>query len=169
MICRQLYKWYLFCSSLDKRNLAEIGKTNGTNDIEIIVTLVLHWQNLIWRIFWWIFYNFVEEYSLKTNFWPILFNEYLLTNFLKNIFWWIFWRIFEDYFLTIFLTNFLTNFLTCNLLIIASFKGQLISKRFFGIADFLQKTNENTSHTSKNELISSFFGGNRWPQKPFWN
>ena len=37
-------------------------------------------------------------------------------------------------------------------------KGQLISKWFFGIIDFLQKTNENTSHTSKNEFIRSFFG-----------
>ena len=48
-------------------------------------------------------------------------------------------------------------------------KGQLISKRFFGVVDFLQKTNENMSHTSKNELIRSFFWGNRWPQKPFRN
>ena len=40
-------------------------------------------------------------------------------------------------------------------------KGQLISKRNFGVIDFLQKTNENTSHTSINELIRSFFGGNR--------
>ena len=37
-------------------------------------------------------------------------------------------------------------------------KGQLISKRFLEVVDFLKKTNENTSHTSKNELIRSFFG-----------
>ena len=40
-------------------------------------------------------------------------------------------------------------------------KGHLISKWFFEVVDFLQKTNENTSHTSKNEFIRSFFGGNR--------
>ena len=36
-------------------------------------------------------------------------------------------------------------------------KGQLISKWFFGVIDFLQKTNKNNSHTSKNEFIRSFF------------
>ena len=40
-------------------------------------------------------------------------------------------------------------------------KGQLISKWFFEVVDFLQKTNENNSHSSKNEFIRSFFGGNR--------
>ena len=35
-------------------------------------------------------------------------------------------------------------------------KGQLISKRFFGVVDFLQKTNENMLHTSKNEFICSY-------------
>ena len=49
------------------------------------------------------------------------------------------------------------------------FKGQLISKRFFEVVVFLQKTNENNSHSSKNEFIRSFFGGNRWTQKPFRN
>ena len=39
-------------------------------------------------------------------------------------------------------------------------KGQLISKRFFGVVNFLKKTNKNTSPTNKNELIRSFFGGN---------
>ena len=39
-------------------------------------------------------------------------------------------------------------------------KGQLISKRFFGVVDFLQKTNKNMSYSSKNEFIRSFFGGN---------
>ena len=48
-------------------------------------------------------------------------------------------------------------------------KGQLFSKWFFGIVDFLQKTIENKSHSSKNEFFHSFFGGNRWPQKPFRN
>ena len=37
-------------------------------------------------------------------------------------------------------------------------KGQIISKRFFSGQGFAQKTNENTSHTSKNEFIRSFFG-----------
>ena len=41
------------------------------------------------------------------------------------------------------------------------FKGQLISKWFFEVVDFLQKTNENNLHSSKNEFIRSFFGGNR--------
>ena len=41
------------------------------------------------------------------------------------------------------------------------FKGQLISKWFFGVVDFLQKTNKNKSHTMKNEFIHSFFGENR--------
>ena len=40
-------------------------------------------------------------------------------------------------------------------------KGQLISKCFFEVVDFLQKMNENKSHTNKNEFIHSFFGGNR--------
>ena len=37
-------------------------------------------------------------------------------------------------------------------------KGQLILKCLFGGFNFFQKTNENTSHTSKNEFIRSFFG-----------
>ena len=37
-------------------------------------------------------------------------------------------------------------------------KGQIISKCLFGVFNFFQKTNENTSHTSKNEFIRSFFG-----------
>ena len=37
-------------------------------------------------------------------------------------------------------------------------KGQIISKRFLAGRGFSQKTNENTLHTSKNELIRSFFG-----------
>ena len=44
-------------------------------------------------------------------------------------------------------------------------KGQLISKCFFEV----EKTNENNSHTSKNEFICSFFRENRQPHKPFWN
>ena len=36
-------------------------------------------------------------------------------------------------------------------------KGQIISKRFFSGRGFFKKTNENTSHTSKYESISSFF------------
>ena len=37
-------------------------------------------------------------------------------------------------------------------------KGQIISKCLFGVFNFFQKTNENTSHTSKNEFICSIFG-----------
>ena len=37
-------------------------------------------------------------------------------------------------------------------------KGQLISKANCQGRGFSQKTNENTSHTSKNEFIRSFFG-----------
>ena len=35
-------------------------------------------------------------------------------------------------------------------------KGQVISKGFFGVFNFFQKTNENTSHSSKNEFILRF-------------
>jgi hypothetical protein len=44
---------------------------------------------------------------------------------------------------------------------VAHSKGQLISKWFYEVVDFLQITNENNSHSSKSELIRSFFGGNR--------
>ena len=37
-------------------------------------------------------------------------------------------------------------------------KGQLISKCLFGGFNFFQKMNKNTSHSSKNEFIRSFFG-----------
>ena len=37
-------------------------------------------------------------------------------------------------------------------------KGQLISKCIFGVFNFFQKMNKNTSHNSKNKLICSFFG-----------
>ena len=39
-------------------------------------------------------------------------------------------------------------------------KGQLISKCLFCVFNFLQKTNENKSHSSKSEFIRLFFGGN---------
>ena len=39
-----------------------------------------------------------------------------------------------------------------------SIKGQLISKANQSSRGFSQKTNENTSHSSKNEFIRSFFG-----------
>ena len=39
-------------------------------------------------------------------------------------------------------------------------KGQLISKCLFGVFNFLQKTNENKSDSSKIEFVCSFFGGN---------
>ena len=35
-------------------------------------------------------------------------------------------------------------------------KGQVISKGFFGVFNFFQKTNENTSHSGKNEFIRLF-------------
>ena len=38
-------------------------------------------------------------------------------------------------------------------------KGQLISNWFFGVVDFLQKTNKNKSHSSKVEFFRSFFEG----------
>ena len=37
-------------------------------------------------------------------------------------------------------------------------KGQIITKRFFLAEDSPKKANENTSHTSKNEFLHSFFG-----------
>ena len=44
-------------------------------------------------------------------------------------------------------------------------KGQLISKWFFGVVDFLQKKNRKQVdlryHSSKVEFVRSFFGGNR--------
>ena len=46
-------------------------------------------------------------------------------------------------------------------------KGQLISKCLFGDFNFFQKTNENTSHSCKNELVLSFFGRIRGYQKLF--
>ena len=46
-------------------------------------------------------------------------------------------------------------------------KGQLISKCLFGVFNFLQKTNENKSHSSKIEFIRSFFGGNVSLKKSF--
>ena len=46
-------------------------------------------------------------------------------------------------------------------LIVSKTKGQLISKWFLGMVDFLQKTNKNKSFSSKVEFIRSFFGGNR--------
>ena len=42
--------------------------------------------------------------------------------------------------------------------LITDSKGQIISKHFFSGRGFSQKTNENMSHTSKNEFICSFFG-----------
>ena len=48
-------------------------------------------------------------------------------------------------------------------------KGQLISKCIFGVSNFFQKTNENTSHSSKNEFIRSFFGRIHSLTICFWN
>jgi hypothetical protein len=47
-------------------------------------------------------------------------------------------------------------------------KGQLISKCLFGVFNFLQKTNENKSQSSKIEFVRSFFGGNLGLKKSFW-
>ena len=47
-------------------------------------------------------------------------------------------------------------------------KGQLISKCFFGVIDFLQKTNERirlTTMITQVDLFLFVFGGNRRPQK----
>jgi len=46
-------------------------------------------------------------------------------------------------------------------------KGQLISKYLSGVFNFLQKTNENKSHSSEIEFIRSFFGGNVSLEKSF--
>ena len=46
-------------------------------------------------------------------------------------------------------------------------KGQLISKCLFDVFNFLQKTNENESHSSKSEFVRSFFGGNFRLEKSF--
>ena len=45
-------------------------------------------------------------------------------------------------------------------IIICRSKGQLISKCLFSVFNFLQKTNKKKSHSSKIELVRSFFGGN---------
>ena len=44
------------------------------------------------------------------------------------------------------------------MVVYALVKGRLISKAYCQGRGFSQKTNENTSHTSKNEFIRSFFG-----------
>ena len=38
-----------------------------------------------------------------------------------------------------------------------SYKGQMISKRLFGVFNFFQKRNKSMSHSSKNEFICSSF------------
>ena len=48
-------------------------------------------------------------------------------------------------------------------------KGQLISKGLFGAFTFSQKTNENKSTSSKDELFRSFFGRKWQHHKTFWN
>ena len=53
------------------------------------------------------------------------------------------------------------------LIFIVYSKGQLISKCLFGVFNFLQKTNENKSHSSKIEFVRSFFGGNFGLKKIF--
>ena len=54
--------------------------------------------------------------------------------------------------------------------ILATFaKGQLILKCLFVDFDFFQKTNKNTSQSSKNEFISSFFGRIHGLTICFWN
>ena len=46
-------------------------------------------------------------------------------------------------------------------------KGQLISKWFFDVFDFLQKPNENKYHSSKVEFVRSFFERNVGLKKSF--
>ena len=48
-----------------------------------------------------------------------------------------------------------------------SVEGQLISKCLFGVFNFLQKTNQNKSHSSKIEFVRLFFGGNLGLKKSF--
>ena len=48
-------------------------------------------------------------------------------------------------------------------------KGQIISKRLFGILEFFQKTNKRIRRSSKNEFVCSFFGRIRGYQKSFRN
>ena len=48
-------------------------------------------------------------------------------------------------------------------------KGQIISKSFLDGRGFSLKTNENTSNTSKNEFICSFFGRIHGLTNCFWN
>ena len=47
-------------------------------------------------------------------------------------------------------------------------KGQLISEGLFGAFTFSQKTNENKSTSSKDELFRSFFGRKWKIYKTFW-
>ena len=56
-----------------------------------------------------------------------------------------------------------------NVLKIADDKGQFISKCLSGFFTFSQKTNENKSTSSKDELFRSFFGRKWQHHKTFWN
>ena len=55
-------------------------------------------------------------------------------------------------------TYFSIRFLLPRALLAFLTKGQIILKRLFCVFNFFQKMNKNTSHTSKNEFIRSFFG-----------
>ena len=48
-------------------------------------------------------------------------------------------------------------------------KGQIISKCLFGVFNFFQKTNENKSHSSRNEFVCSFFGRIQDTKICFWD
>ena len=48
-------------------------------------------------------------------------------------------------------------------------KGQLILKCLFGVFNFFQKTDKNTSHSSENEFTRSFFGRIHGLIICFWN
>ena len=48
-------------------------------------------------------------------------------------------------------------------------KGQMISKRLFGVLEFSQITNKQIRCSSKNEFVRLFFGRIRGYQKSFWN
>ena len=68
----------------------------------------------------------------------------------------VFWHIFcQKTFYELFLNP---RAILLNKIMLLYSKGQIISKRFCSGRGFSQKTNENMSHTSKNEFIRSFFG-----------
>ena len=53
--------------------------------------------------------------------------------------------------------------------IVTAYKTYKLAKCLFGVFNFFQKPNENTSHSNKNEFIRSFFGRIQGYQKSFRN